>query len=885
MTLLLRLRVFLSRLWGSLRRSGSDQRLREEFETHLELLTEEHISAGMTETEARAEARRRFGRVAQVAENWRDQRGLHAFDTLLQDVRFGVRLLARNPGFTAIAVLVLGLGIGVNNMLFTVLNAHTIRGLPIPGAERVVYVSLFDDRRPDFALSHPEFMDLRDTAKSVTGVAAFVSAPVALADADRAAERYDAAFTTTDAFETLGIEPIAGRTFEDRDEEPGSPPVVILSEPVWRSQFGSSADVIGRPVVIDRIPAEIIGVLPDRSGFPSTAVIWLPLQHAPAFVRDRRDARSLRVFGRLQDGLRLSQAEAEIDAIARRWSQEHPDTNRMVRSRVVPINERFLGRLTDPAWMAFMTVGFLVVFISCANVANLMLGRSMQRTREVAIRASLGASRARLVRQLVVEGAVLAALAGSLGLALAAAGVRLFRSAIPEQALPYWFDYSVDGRVLAALVIVSAGTVFVFALFPALHASKTDVNRVLKNGEGGERSGRPLRRWTTAFVVLELALAVVLLAQFAVAARTRRPPVPSDGVLEQSNVLTAVLTLPPDGYRTPDQRVGFHRRLAERLRALPGVQAVSLATILPLGGGAEQQITVADTPVQHDQAAFTARIVAVGPGYFETLGLPVVKGDEFTESAPGAAQEAMLNERFVEQAWGNADPRGRSIVLPPIPGAANDESRHTVVAVVPNVRQRPFPEADPVVYIPYASVAPATATVLIRVSGEGDAVAMQLKDEVRALDPNLPLYRMQTLRTAVRDAQWNGRVASRLIVVLTFIAVALAVFGLYAVTAHNVAARTREIGLRIALGAGPWQVLAMVFRRAAGQLALGFAFGFILVLVWSRVFATGDPDVRVLDWQPLALVSAVLGGAAVLACWMPAWRAVRLDPVTAIRLE
>jgi putative ABC transport system permease protein len=882
MTFFHKVRAFVFRVSDPLLRRRREDRLAEELRSHLDLLTDEYVAKGMPAAEARAAARRAFGGESRIAVLYREQRGLPAVDTFLQDAGFAMRLLRRNPGFATIAVTVLALGIGVNNMLFTVLNAHTIRGLPLEQADRVIYASSFDDRRPDMGISYPDFLDLREGASRILSLAAFTSSPVALADTDRAAERVEAAFTSADAFSVLDIKPLAGRAFQPNDERQGAALAVVLGGGVWQSRYGASTDVIGRSVLIDRRPAEVIGILPDQSGFPSTAAIFIPLRHAPGFAADRRGARSLRVVGRLRGNVPVSDAAAEMESIALRLSQEFPETNRNVRVRLVPINRRFLGRLSDPAWLAFMTAGFLVVAISCANVANLMLGRSVHRTREIAIRASLGASRARVVRQLVVEGSLLAALAGSLGLGVAAAGLRLFRSAIPPQALPYWMDYSVDARVLAALVLVSAGTVLVFAVLPAFYASRTDVSSVLKNGETGERGGKFLRRATTSFVVVELALAVVLLAQLSLSFRTDRPPLPTDRVLEQARVLTAMLTLPPDAYRAPDQRVDFHRRLADRLRGLAGVEAVSLADALPLGGAPEQRV-VADG-VSPGASPISVRVVVIGPRYFETLGVPLVRGSGFAENGATGAGQVIVNERFVERTWGGADPLGRRLSMSTDPPAAKPVWM-TVIGVAPDVRQRALPDAEPVVYVPYARVAPATATLMLNVSGEMDAVAALLRDEVRAMDANLPLYRMQTLAAAMRDGQWNGRLAARLVIVLTLLSVALATFGLYAVTAHAVALRTREIGLRVALGAGRVQVLGLVFRRATRQLILGFALGVILVMGWSRVFPSGQSGVNVLDWQPLAIVAAVLAVASVVACGAPAWRATRLDPVAAMRQD
>ncbi len=468
------IRVFLSRALGLVFRRRRDEIVAEEIQLHLDQLTDDYVKRGMTLTEAQAAARRAFGGIEQTKEAYRDQSGLPFVDAFVQDVRFAVRLLRRDRAFSLTAVLVLGLGIGVNNMLFTIVNAHTLRGLPIDHVERVVYISTFDDRAPDRGLSYADFEDLRNAARHVS-LAAFVNAPIVVAEDNRVAERLDGAFISQNAFDLLGAEPVLGRGFSPNESRPGAEGVAILGSGVWTSRYGADRNVLGRSIRVDGRAAVIVGVMPADSGFPSSAEVWLPLAQMPGLTAQARDARTLSVFGRMADGVTLAEAKAEIESVVERLSRDHPDTSRNVRARVVPINERFLGRLTDPAWLAFMTVGCLVVLISCANVANLVLANAARRAREIAIRSSLGASRRRVLRQLLIEGTVLAAVGGALGMTLAMGGVRLFRTAVPPNVLPYWLDYTLDVRVFLALVAVSVATVFVFGFPTALHSSKTDV--------------------------------------------------------------------------------------------------------------------------------------------------------------------------------------------------------------------------------------------------------------------------------------------------------------------------------------------------------------------------------------------------------------------------
>jgi putative ABC transport system permease protein len=881
------IRVIVSRMLDLVLRRRRDDRLDEEIQGHLELLSEEYRARGMTAADARAAARRAFGGVDQMKAMYRDQRGLPVVDAVSQDLRFALRLLHRDRGFALTVVAVLGLGIGVNNMLFTIVNAHTIRGLPIPRPDRVLYVSTVDARNADRGVSYPDFEDVRRAAQSFVGLSAFINAPVAVGGDGRSAERFDGTFVSANAFAVLGVQPILGRAFTAEEDQPGAPAVAVLGSGAWRSRYAGDRAIIGRSILVNGAPATVIGVMADRSGFPSTAQVWLPLWQTPDLASHKRDARTLRVFGRVRDGIATADARAEIHAIIDRLSREHPETNANVRARTVPINDRYLGRLTEPAWLAFMTAGFLVVVISCANVANLMLARSIHRTREIAIRTSLGASRRRVIRQLLIEGAVLAACGGIFGLGAAMSGVRLFRSAIPEDVLPYWLDYSLDGRVLAALVAVSLGTVFIFALMPAIHVSKTDVNQVLKDGgRSGGAGGRAARRWTTAFLTAEFALAVVLLAHVAVSLRLATPPLPSDRVLDTKDVITAAVTLPGDKYRTPDQRAEFYRQLDGRIRAIPAVSSASVASALPLMGAAEARLDLANRPRSDAKSQPFVRTVAIGPRYFETCGLALVRGRDFDEhdGTPGQAH-AIVNERFVQQFLGDENAIGERIAVGP-PTAANAAPTWlTIIGISQTVRQRPVADPEPIVYLPFRGAPSANAVLLVRSRAETGALARQLREEVLALDAGLPLYRIRTMAQVIRDAQWNGRVAHMLVLVLTFIAATLSTIGLYAVTAHAVGQRTREIGVRMALGARPRQVMRLIIRRAVFQLALGFVTGIVCTTLWDWMFSTGRPGVVATDPQSLLIIAATLTLLAVIACFVPVRRATRLDPVAAIRQE
>lgn len=880
-------RVLFSRALELVFRRRRDDRLSDEIQEHLDLLTEGYIAHGMAPEDARAAARRAFGGVEQMKEAYRDQRGLPFVDAFGQDLRFALRLLRRDRAFTATAVVVLAVGIGVNNMLFTILNAHTIRGLPIDRVDRVVSVSAFDDRAPNLGVSYPDFEDMRTAVERLVDLAAFKSAPVSVSGDNHAAERLDGAYVTENAFGLLDISPVRGRGFSADDHRPGGQIVALLGDGAWASRYGSDPAVVGRSVLLNGAPAVIVGIVPERAGFPSTSRIWLPLAHMPDLAAGDRDDRSLSVFGRLRDSVTVDETRTALESVAERLSRDHPDTNRNVRARIVPINERFLGRVTDPAWLAFMTVGFLVVVISCANVANLVLATSVQRAREIAIRTSLGASRRRVLRQLLTEGAILASIGGLAGLGLATAGVRIFQTAIPENVLPYWMDYSPDARVLAALVAVSLGTVLVFGLLPAIRASKADVTGVLKEGGPAGTHGRSTHRLSTVFLAAEFGLAVVMLAHLTMSLRNDSPGLPTDDAIVSTKVLTAEISLPRETFESPERRNAFYGRLRERLAANPAASSASLAGIAPGQGRiAEEQIEIEGRPAVPPDSRPMVLTIPVTADYFDTFGLPLIRGRDFTaeDGGPGQAH-AIVSDRLARQFFEGEDPIGRRFTL--MPRAAGPEARRSfsIVGIAPDVRQRRGRDPDAIVYLPLRTAAPAIATLLVRSRTEGEDLVPFLRQEVHALDSNLPLYRVRTMAQAIRDATWNGRLAARLILVLTAIAVGLSTAGLYAVTVYGVSQRTHEIGLRMALGARTPQVAGLIARRVAGQLAIGLLAGLLFTRLWDRTFPgpQGASGAGITDPGSLTIVAAVLVGLAAIACWAPIRRAARLEPLTAIR--
>lgn len=876
------MRTLLLRLLDPLLRHARERRLDEELQSHLDLLTDEFVARGMSPAAARLAARKAFGGVDQIKERYRDQRGFAWLDALAQDVRFALRILTRQRGFALTAMLVLGLGIGVNNMFFTLVYAHKYRGLPIPRPDRVLSISVIDDRGQDRPLTPAEFGALARDQSAFASLGAYVPGIVTVGDETRAADRHDASYLSSSALAALGIVPLRGRGPAADEDSAAAAPVVMLGETVWRARYEGDPGILGRSILINGGAATVVGILPDRSGFPTTAMVWLPIGQAPN--RRDRDARSWRVIGRLKDAAREIDASAQVESILGRLHAGSPAAGRL-RGRVMTINRRLLGDLNG--WGPFIIAGIVVILVACANVANLMIARAAHRAREVAVRTSLGASRARIVRQLLIEAAVIAAAGGALGGGFSIGGVRLFRSAIPDGTLPYWFDYSMDALVFVALVLVSLATVIVFGLVPALHGSRTDAGRTLKDDGRGNIGQARMRAWTAAFLTAELALAMVMITQVAVGTFTGSRRLTTDRIVHASDITTAAITLPADAYPTEDHRVRFFRQLEERLRARPGVAAVTRSTRLPAEGGAAlRRIAVEGRAGEEDAPEFLN--IDVAPSYFETLRVPLIKGHELTDGdAAGGSEGAIVNERFVSVLLGGADPLGTRVAIP-VPNAAPGATPRwlTIVGVAQVIRQQGGggDQQTPVIYTSIDRSAPATALVMVRHTMDTATVAAAMRVDAQALDRNVALYSVRTLAHAIDDAQWNRRVSSYLATTVCLLSALLAIVGLYAVTAQRVALRTQEIGLRMALGARGAQVAGVILAGLKWPLAFGLILGTLGASGWDRAFVAGSSAVPEMAARVLFTIAALVV-VALLACVVPLSRALRVSPLTALRRE
>jgi putative ABC transport system permease protein len=808
--------------------------------------------------------------------------------TLLQDLRFAARLLVKDRWFTCVATLALALGIGVNATVFTFVNAVLIRGLPFDDPDRIMSIGTRDARDRDRGLSYLDFEDWQ-AARSFSTLCVFNGVTMNVSDEGRAPEQYNGPYISASAFRMIGQKPSLGRDFLPEDDRQGAESVVLLGNGIWKTRYGADPAIVGRSIKINGVPANVIGVMPDGLKFPLNADLWLPLAQMPNLQTQKRDVRSLQAFGRLAPGVTLEQSRAELAGIATRLAHDFPDTDKDIRPTVMTFNERYNGGPIKLVFLALMgAVGF-VLLIACANVANLLLGRSAARAREISVRVSLGATRWRIVRQLLAESLLLSLLGGLFGLALAAVGVRLFDVATSDVGRPYWIQFTMDARVFAFFAVVCLGTGVIFGLAPALHASKTDLNDVLKEGGRGSSSMRA-RRWTGVLIIAELALTLVLLAGAGFMVRSFLALYRLDLGIESAHVTTMRLSLPAQKYPTNEVKQAFFDRLDDRLAVVPGVRSATVTTHLPLNGGQTRQLAVDGRPEIAGQQPPVVTLLTIGPRYFETLGRQLARGRIF-DHADGATGHdvAIVNQRFVTMHFPGEDPLGRRIKLMPDgpTGTGTAPAWMTIVGVSPTIRQRNVQEADadPVVYQPLRAQPPAFASLIVRAQNDPARLTPLLREEVRAIDPDLPLFGISTFDEQLAQQRWPFRIFGALFTIFALIALALSAVGLYAITAYSVAQRTQEIGVRMALGAQAPQVWWLIMRQSLVQLAIGLAIGIAGAFGVGKLLESLLAQIGTRD--PITLVSIVglLVAVSLAACFWPARRATSLDPVTALRYE
>jgi predicted permease len=810
-----------------------------------------------------------------------------------QDLRFAVRLLFKERWFTAVAAIALALGIGVNTAVFTLVNAVLIRGVPFDEPDRVIALGTTDARGRQLGVSRLDFQDWRDSARSFSGLVLFLGAPMNISEETLAPEQVGGTYGASNMFQMIGQRPVMGRDFTPEDDRVEGEPVVIISNGIWKSRYGGDPNILGRVIRINSLPCTVIGVMPPDMRFPFNNDIWMPLSKLPPGARDTtRGVRNFQAFGRLANDVSLDQARVELETIGAQLARDHAATNKDIRPTVVPYNERVTGPQIRLMFLSLMGAVVFVLLIACANVANLLLARAAQRSREIAVRVSLGAGRWRIIRQLMIESVLLSSLSGVLGLGLAVIGIRAFDAAVTtEVGKPYWMTFTLDPIVFVFLALVCLATGIVFGLAPALHVSKTNVNEVLK--EAGGRSGTGgmrARRWTSALITVEIALTLVLLAGAGFMMRSFLVLYSADLGFDSRPLLTARLFLPLTKYPKAEQRAMIGQQIEETLGGKSAFQSVALTTNPPGFGGFLRQLTI-DGKVEVDPARRPEiTMVSITSRYFETLGIRMAQGRDFNKDDGLPGREAIIvNQRLVSMHFAGEDPVGRRVTLTdPNPGVTQAPPvTASIVGVVPTIRQRNFQEreADPVAFLPFRSDPQRGLVLVVRVPGDPGRVSQVLRDEMRGLEPDLPLVGIQTMNQLLALQRWTFRVFGSMFAIFAVIALVLSAVGLYAVTAYSVTQRTSEIGVRMALGAQSGQVMWLVLRRSLIQLAIGLPLGIAGAFGVGRVMQTLLVQTSARDPVTIASIAAVMTGVSLAACVWPARQATRLDPVSALRYE
>jgi predicted permease len=806
-------------------------------------------------------------------------------ESLLGDLRLAARGLRRSPGFTLVAVLTLGLGSGATAAVFTVLDAALLRGLPYRDPDRLVHVWETTPERSDRQVSHPDFADVRDAARSFENVGGYAFDGFSLAGSE-GLERVAAARVSAGFFGLLGVEPILGRSFRPEEDQPlRKRDVVLLSHGLWLRRFGGDPAIVGGTLTLSGEPYTVLGVLPPgfhfaRLGDPELFVTLSPNQAAV----ERRYMHWMWAVARLRPGAGIGEANAELAAIARDREREDPRWHAATGLRAEPLRDAIVGGIR-PLLLGLLASVAAVLLIACVNVANMLLARAAGRRREVGVRVALGAGRARLVRQFLVESLLLALLGGGAGLLWAGWGVRAMVAAIPDaqrQALPFFKDLNVHPGIWTATFLVCVLTGVVFGLAPALHAHEGGLARSLREGRRSTDQRSLQRR---LLVVGEVGLALALLAAAGLLTRSLHRLLRVDPGFDSRGVMTARLSLPADAYDTPQRIHAFHGAFQQKLAALPEVAGVALVDRLPLlGSGNTGTPSVVGRPAS-DTSAADSELRTVSSGYFRVMGIPLRAGRGFTESdGPGAPRVVVVNEAFVRHVLGGEDAIGRHVSFVFMDGQPLE-----IIGVVANenVSDLDARAARPVLYFPSPQDPSSSTNLVVRARGEPRTLAAALRRELRALEPRAVLSVERTLDDLIAGSRpaFLRRYPLLLLGWFAALALVLAAVGVYGVMACAVSQRTGEIGVRMALGARPRDVLALVLREGVTLALAGVAVGVLLALAGGRAIASLLFETR--PWDPVVLGAAalVLTAAAAAACWVPALRAARVDPLAAIRCE
>jgi predicted permease len=889
------LNILMARLRAMWHSGAVRHEIDEELQFHIEMRTQENIERGMSPDEAERDALARFGRTARIKELSWDVRGGGWLETLWQDVRYGARMLRKQPSFTLVAVLTLALGIGVNTAIFSVVNGVLLKPLSFPAPERLVALSETSKEVPLMAVAYPNYLDWRAQQTVFENMAARMPAGGVMTG-DGEPERVTGRFVTASFFPTLGVQPRLGRFFTEEEDRPTAERVIVLSYGLWQRRFGADPKVIGRPLRFNSESWMVVGVMPAEFEFygqtnPNND-FFIPLGRLSdqEFMGDRH-SHTVFVTARMKPGVEMEQARAEMSAIAGRLSAQYPASNSGNGIALRSVLDDYVGDVRPALSMLTMAVA-LVLLIACANVANLLLARATTRRKEVALRMALGAGRWRIVRQLLTESLLLAIAGGMLGLLLGAWGLELLIKLNPE-GLPRLENISLDGRALGFTLLVTLLTGIVFGLVPALQTSKADFNEALKEGSlrsAGGAGGRWLRG---TLVVGQLALSLMLLIGAGLLVKSFWRLLRVDPGYDARNVLTMRLRLPDAKYREATQAMAFLREVSRRVEELPGVQQVSVTTGFPLGRASDNGYWVEGEPEPRQPGEWsTASMQSVSEGYHQTLGIALLAGRHFSErDTVDSPSVVIVDEDFVRRHLPNGSPvdaLGKRLRF-----GGEGEPWREIVGVVRHVRQNGLDEEGRTgIYRPWTQMNPKwladftrAMDLIVKTTDDPTKFIAPIRREVQGVDKDQPLGNVSTLEALVAQSVAPRRFSLLLLGVFASVALLLGAIGLYGVLSYVVTQRTREIGIRMALGAQKSDVLRLIIRYGMMLAVIGVGAGLVGAFALTRLMKSLLFGVSASDPVTYILIALLLLGVALLACYLPARRATKVDPLIALRYE
>jgi predicted permease len=806
---------------------------------------------------------------------------------LMQDLRYGARMLLKNPGFTAVVVLALALGIGANTAIFSVVNAVLLRPLPFGEPEQLMMVwgSSKNTGANHIVLSVPDVTDLRQQSQTLEYVAPYNGSGTTLSQGDET-ERVFGAVVPADLFPALRVKPLMGRVFTHDEDVPGGPAVVVISESLWRRSFGSDPAIVGKQIRLGGKAALVVGVMPESFRFPlkreERTEYWEPISASPSYVaaKDKRDTRSLNVLARLKPGVTMAQANEELAAISGRLEQQYPDSNAGLSLSLTPLHEDIVGQVRPALLVILGAVGF-VLLIACANVANLLLARAASRQKEIAIRTALGAGRLRIVRQLLTESLLLALMGGGLGLLLATWGLDLLVAVSPSD-LPLMGEVGLDTQVLGFTVAVSVLTGILFGLAPALQASRLDLNESLKEGGRGSTEGRR-NRVRSLLVISEIALALVLLVGAGLLIRSFVTLLNTSPGFDAGAVLTADIPLSRSRYPDAEKQSAFVQQAIQATSHMPGVASVAAVNILPLSGnGRQSSFTIEGRPVPNGQEP-DAEASTVSPEYFRTMGIPVIRGRTFNEGDKrDTPWVVVISETLARKVFPGEDPIGKRL------GIDDGRPPFEIIGIVGDVRHEKLEtESYPEYYRSFYQSPERQVNLVVRAAPSTDPATLQMavRNAIKQLDREQIVWETKTMEQWRAESVARRRFNMMLLGLFASLALLLAAVGIYGVMSYTVTQRTHEIGIRLALGAQTRDVVRMVVRQGMTLALIGVGVGLLAAFGVTRVMSSLLYGVTSTDTLTFGAVSLLLVVLALLACLIPARRATRVDPMTALRYE